>query len=101
MAYVGQIHTLRVPIEDGWDTARIDAAFAEAYAGEYGNTLGDIATTIVSLRTVVEGQREHEPAAPGAAAAAGPAADRPPPGAFRRVVGHPGLPPRRACTPAR
>ena len=41
-------------------TARIDAAFAEAYRAEYGNTLGDIATTIVSLRTVVEGQREHE-----------------------------------------
>lgn len=60
MAYKGQIHTLRVPIEEGWDTARIDAAFADAYRTEYGNTLGDIATTIVSLRTVVEGQREHE-----------------------------------------
>lgn len=60
MAYKGQIHTLRVPIEEGWDAARIDAAFDTAYRAEYGNTLGDIPTTIVSLRTVVEGHREHE-----------------------------------------
>ena len=60
MAYGGQIHALRVPIEEGWSTMRIDAAFADAYRAEYGNTLGDIPTTIVSLRTVVEGQREHE-----------------------------------------
>lgn len=60
MAYSGQIHTLRVAVEEGWDTARIDEAFADAYRAEYGNTLGNIATTIVSLRTVVEGQREHE-----------------------------------------
>lgn len=59
MAYTGQIHTLRVPVEEGWDTARIDSAFADAYREEYGNTLGAIATTIVSLRTVVEGQRDH------------------------------------------
>jgi len=60
MAYRGQIHTLRVAIEKGWDTNRIDSAFDEAYRAEYGNTLGEISTTIVSLRTVVEGQREHE-----------------------------------------
>lgn len=59
MAYVGQIHSLRVPIEESWDTARIDKAFAEAYQAEFGNTLGDIATNIVSLRTVVEGLRER------------------------------------------
>ncbi|WP_137389884.1 hydantoinase/oxoprolinase family protein [Rhodoligotrophos defluvii] len=59
MAYVGQIHTLRVPIESGWDAARIARAFEEAYRREYGNTLGDIATTIVSFRTVVQGMREH------------------------------------------
>lgn len=59
MAYAGQIHTLRVPIEAGWDGTRIDEAFAEAYRHEYGNTLGDIPTTIVAMRTVVEGVREH------------------------------------------
>jgi len=60
MAYVGQIHTLRVPIEAGWDADRIGKAFEEAYRSEYGNTLGDIDTVIVALRTVVEGVRNHE-----------------------------------------
>lgn len=60
MAYKGQIHTLRVPIEEGWDAAQIGAAFFDAYLAEYGNTLDDIPTTIVALRTVVEGHREHE-----------------------------------------
>lgn len=60
MAYVGQIHTLRVPIEAGWDASRIGRAFEDAYRSEYGNTLGDIASTIVSFRTVVEGVREHK-----------------------------------------
>lgn len=59
MAYVGQIHTLRVPIEAGWDAGRIGEAFDQAYRHEYGNTLGDIPSTMVSLRTVVEGVREH------------------------------------------
>ena len=59
MAYAGQIHTLRVPIEDGWDPARIDAAFDEAYQGEYGNLLAGVPTSIISFRTVVEGLREH------------------------------------------
>jgi N-methylhydantoinase A len=60
MAYVGQIHTLRVPIESGWDASRLSLAFEETYRNEYGNTLGDIASTVVSFRTVVEGLREHE-----------------------------------------
>jgi N-methylhydantoinase A len=59
MAYVGQIHTLRVPIEFGWDARQINAAFQEAYRREYGNTLGEIPTTIVSFRSVVQGVREH------------------------------------------
>jgi len=59
MAYVGQIHSLRVPIEADWDPARIAVAFEDAYRREYGNTLGDIASTIVSFRTVVQGMREH------------------------------------------
>lgn len=79
MAYAGQIHSLRVPIEEDWDTARIDEAFADAYRSEFGNTLGDIPTTIVSLRTVVEGQREREKrnrAAPSAQPAPEPASRR-------------------------
>ena len=59
MSYQGQIHPLRVPIEAGWDIERIVAAFREAYRSEYGNTLGDIPAVIVSLRTTVQGIREH------------------------------------------
>lgn len=58
MAYVGQIHTLRVPLERGWDADRINQAFSEFYEHEYGNTM-NVASTIVSFRTVVEGVREH------------------------------------------
>lgn len=58
MAYQGQIHSLRVTIERGWSVARIVAAFHEAYRQENGNTLGDIPTTIVSLKTIVLGVRD-------------------------------------------
>jgi N-methylhydantoinase A len=59
MSYLGQIHPLRVPIESGWGCAQIVAAFQAAYRSEYGNDLGDIPTVIVSLRTVVQGVRDH------------------------------------------
>jgi N-methylhydantoinase A len=58
MSYLGQIHPLRVPIEAGWNVGRIVEAFRQTYRAEYGNDLGDIPTTIVSLRTVVQGMRE-------------------------------------------
>ena len=57
MSYVGQIHTLRVPIESKWTLARIVEAFESVYRAEYGNTLGDIPKTIVSLKTAVSGVR--------------------------------------------
>jgi N-methylhydantoinase A len=59
MAYVGQIHSLRVPIEAGWNPARIIAAFHDVYRREFGSTLGDIPSMIVSLKTVVQGVREQ------------------------------------------
>ena len=59
MSYQGQIHPLRVTIEAGWDIARIVSAFQAAYRAEYGNDLGDIPAVIVSLRTVVQGVRDH------------------------------------------
>jgi N-methylhydantoinase A len=59
MSYLGQIHTLRVAIERDWGIARIVEAFKAAYRAEYGNDLGEIPTVIVSLRTVVQGVREH------------------------------------------
>ena len=81
MAYAGQIHTLRVPIEEGWDANRIIQAFDEAYQSEYGNTLGDIPTSIVSFRSVVEGLREHAEQNLPAPAPTG----APPPDSERRV----------------
>ncbi|HTZ77867.1 MAG TPA: hydantoinase/oxoprolinase family protein [Stellaceae bacterium] len=79
MAYLGQIHTLRVPIERDWSPARIAQAFAEIYRREYGNTLGDIPAVIVSLKTVVQGTREHPKrhlAAPAAAQPPKPLTER-------------------------
>jgi N-methylhydantoinase A len=57
MSYQGQIHALRVPIEAASDLPRMVQAFEEVYRREYGNTLGDIPTTIVSLKTTVLGLR--------------------------------------------
>ena len=57
MAYQGQIHALRVPIEPGWDAARLTQAFNDAYREKFGNTLADMPVAIVNLRTVVLGVR--------------------------------------------
>ena len=57
MAYQGQIHALRVPIEPGWDAARLTQAFNDAYRDKFGNTLADMPVAIVNLRTVVVGVR--------------------------------------------
>ena len=59
MAYLGQIHSLRVQIDAVSTPAQITAAFYEAYRKEYGNTLGDIPCVIVSLKTVVQGVRNQ------------------------------------------
>ncbi len=82
MAYAGQIHALRVPVEAGWTPARMTAAFNETYCAEFGNTLEGIPVVLVNLRTTVTGQRDAAPpAAPAATAASGP----PAPAAHRRV----------------
>ena len=39
---------------------RIVAAFEEAYQREYGSTLGDMPSMIVSLKTTVQGIRERK-----------------------------------------
>lgn len=59
MSYVGQIHALRVPIELEWSPSRMAEAFQQVYCQEYGNTLGDLPVTIVSLKTSVCGIRPH------------------------------------------
>jgi len=75
LSYTGQIHTLRVPIEAGWDHARITAAFDEVYRTEYGNTLEGIPVSLVGLLTAVEGVRPKP--ALGMAAAGAPVAATP------------------------
>jgi N-methylhydantoinase A len=77
MAYAGQIHALRVPIEADWDTARLEQAFNDVYREKFGNTLVDIPVVIVILRTIAIGARSSaelphsEPGETGAPKAAG------------------------------
>ena len=71
MAYSGQIHSLRVPIEGDWDAARLDKAFNDEYRQKFGNTLADMPVVIVNLRTVVVGTRSSDALPHGKAGADG------------------------------
>ena len=80
MSYSGQIHTLRVPIEATWSLDRMRDAFQDVYRTEYGNTLGDLPVTLVSLKTAAMGRRptvERAPPPRPEPAAAIPAGRRP------------------------
>ncbi|MGE0230521.1 MAG: hydantoinase/oxoprolinase family protein [Flavobacteriaceae bacterium] len=57
MSYLGQIHTLRVPVEATWDTDELARAFEAKYREEYGNSLGDIPLNLVGLTTSAVGIR--------------------------------------------
>lgn len=57
MAYLGQIHAMRVPVEAGWSFEQMTAAFNEAYKAEFGNTLAGIPVMVINVRTTVEGKR--------------------------------------------
>ncbi len=57
MSYLGQIHTMRVEIEEGWDVDRIIEAFEEHYQQEYGNRLTGIPVSLVGLATSAVGVR--------------------------------------------
>jgi N-methylhydantoinase A len=59
MAYFGQIHAMRVPVEAGWSVDRMKAAFADAYRVEFGNTLAGIPVMVINVRTTVEGKRKR------------------------------------------
>lgn len=79
MSYVGQIHTLRVPIETDWGPSRIREAFEETYRAEYGNTLPGIAVVLIGLKTAVHGIRtkvDEKPAKPVEGRAAQPRTHR-------------------------
>src|SRR5690606_14760829 len=56
-AYLGQIHSLRVPVEAGWDGDRMAAAFVAVYEGEFGSRMDGIPVVAVNLRTTVSGIR--------------------------------------------
>lgn len=80
MAYLGQIHALRVPIQPGGTGAAMRASFELAYDHEFGNTLGDIPVVVINLRTAVTGLRRHsedEPPEPEPRPAPEPASRRP------------------------
>ena len=57
MAYAGQIHSLRVPIEPDWDKTRLEQAFNDVYREKFGNTLVGIPVVMVILRTIAIGAR--------------------------------------------
>jgi N-methylhydantoinase A len=67
MSYLGQIHTLRVPIKADWSVAEIEAAFETVYRSEYGNTLSGIPKMLVSLKTAVHGKRDQPESVAGIA----------------------------------
>ncbi|HEY8564220.1 MAG TPA: hydantoinase/oxoprolinase family protein [Beijerinckiaceae bacterium] len=60
MAYVGQSHTIAVPLDAGasaLDEAAIGAAFDRVYTEAYGGTLPGVARRIINLRVTVTGRR--------------------------------------------
>ena len=57
MAYAGQIHSLRVPIQADWTPAQMEQAFVQTYQDKFGNTLQGMAVVVVNLRTIVVGTR--------------------------------------------
>jgi len=56
MLYVGQTHTVAVPIT-GTDNAAVRAAFETAYAATYGRLLSGIPMRVMNLRVAVVGKR--------------------------------------------
>ena len=57
MAYVGQIHALRVMIDPAWGAAQLERAFLDTYQATFGNTLKNMPVMLVNLRTIAVGQR--------------------------------------------
>jgi N-methylhydantoinase A len=80
MSYQGQVHRLRVPVDVGWDMARLRRAFVEHYEKEYATNLGDLDVLVVGARTSVVGRR-----APLALTVSGGADGVPEPTARRQV----------------
>ena len=63
MAYLGQVHQIRVRVEPTWGPEELTKAFGDAYTREYSTTLDGIPLLVVNARTSVRGIRRG-PAAP-------------------------------------
>jgi N-methylhydantoinase A len=57
MSYVGQTHTVAVPLAGTVDAASISAAFEARYRAAYGRLLDGIAMRVLNLRVAVVGRR--------------------------------------------
>jgi len=57
MSYVGQTHTVAVPLAGPLDAASIRAAFEARYRASYGRLLEGIAMRVLNLRVAVVGRR--------------------------------------------
>ncbi|MQA73770.1 MAG: hydantoinase/oxoprolinase family protein [Solirubrobacterales bacterium] len=78
MAYAGQIHRIRVPIERDWSARELADAFLGAYEREYGTTLTGAGIVLVNAATTARGIREHRASrgVPGAGRAPEPIGSR-------------------------
>lgn len=77
MAYLGQIHSMRVPVEADWSREQMADAFQKVYRAEFGNVLAGIPVIVTNVRTTVEGMRPRlRRKENGAASAAAPRPQR-------------------------
>lgn len=81
MCYRGQIHALRVPVDADTSMAALVDAFEAVYTAEFGNTLSNIPSVVVSIDTVVAARPPLRPPRLGLLPEPGPA-----PVASRRAV---------------
>ena len=57
MSYVGQTHTVAVPIDEHPTSASIAEAFASTYSSRFGRTLEGVEARVLTLRTAAIGKR--------------------------------------------
>lgn len=60
MAYLGQVHRLRVRVKPDWGPDELREAFLQAYQQEFGTLLGEVPVLLVNIRTSVRGVRQGE-----------------------------------------
>jgi N-methylhydantoinase A len=60
MAYLGQVHRLRVRVEPDWTREQLREAFLRTYQQEFGTLLGDVPVLLVNIRTSVRGVRQSD-----------------------------------------